>query len=107
MVIAIPKEGSYVNENFLTSKSFTIINVKDNKISESFDISSENLQHNYLGLSNMLISEKVSVIIADYVGEKAYKYLTRSGLEVISGVGGNVDEIVFKFLNNELPTISM
>ncbi len=105
MVIAIPKKGCLINDNFLSSKSFTIVDIKNNKISDKFDISSEDLQDNYLGLSNMLIGENVSIVIANIIDEKAYNHLTRSGLEVIRGACGNVEEAVSKFLNNELTDI--
>lgn len=108
MIIAVPKKGCLINDDFLSSKSFTIIDIEDNKVLDKFDISSENLQDNYLGLSNMLIGENVSVVIANLIDEKAYNHLIRSGLEVIRGACGNVEEAVSKFLNNELTdTISI
>ncbi|BCZ47866.1 hypothetical protein psyc5s11_39330 [Clostridium gelidum] len=62
------KNEDMINQHFGKSKSFQIVAVEDNKITETKELSTENLQHNHGGLTDLLRKEKVNLVIASGIG---------------------------------------
>lgn len=102
MKIAMPKDGTMVNQHFGQSKHFLIATVENQQIVNRQEISSESLQHNHAGLSGLFITEGVSLVITGGIGKPALDALKENGLEVIKGASGKCEEILGKYLAGKL-----
>lgn len=102
MKIALPSEGGNVNPHFGKSREFTIVELQDGQIVDRKTISATNLQHNHEGLAGLMTSEKVDVVIVGGIGAMALQALEQSGLRVIYGASGNIDDVVGAFARGEL-----
>ncbi|MCR1933332.1 NifB/NifX family molybdenum-iron cluster-binding protein [Clostridium tepidum] len=102
MKIAIPTNGEIINQHFGKSKSFSIATIEDNKVVDIKNVSTENLQHNHSGLSNLLVKENVKLVITGGIGQGAYDALINGGLKVIRGAKGTIQDILNQYLKGEL-----
>lgn len=102
MKIALPKNENEINQHFGRSKSFAIVTIEDNKVTEKKVVDSEALQHNHGGLASLLKDEGVSVVITGGIGQGAIDGLKSYNLEVIRGASGNIDDIIASYINGEL-----
>ncbi len=98
----MPKEGEMLNQHFGRSKNFLIATVESGQITAKQEISTEALAHNHAGLSGLLLSQGVSLVILGGIGQPALDALKISGLDVIRGASGNCDEVLQRFLQGEL-----
>ena len=102
MKIAIPNNGSMVNQHFGMSKSFVIVTIEDKKIINIEEISSVELAHQHQGLANLLASQGTKVVITGGIGEGAIKGLRENGLQVIKGAYGEYKNVVEQYINGTL-----
>lgn len=102
MKIAMPKDGEMLNQHFGQSRSFLIVTVENNQIVDKLELSSESLQHNHAGISGLLLSEGVSLVITGGIGQPMFNALKAQGLEVIKGASGRCEEVIERYLNGEL-----
>jgi predicted Fe-Mo cluster-binding NifX family protein len=102
MKIGMPKNGEMLNQHFGHSKSFLIASVENNQVVDRKEISSEALQHNHAGLSDLFLSEGVSLVITGGIGQPALDALTGKGLKVIRGASGSCDEVLQSYLSDQL-----
>ncbi len=102
MKIAMPIDGDMLNQHFGQSRSFLVCQLEEGQVTNRSVISSEALQHNHAGLSGLLISEGVSLVITGGIGGPALQALQLNGLKVIRGASGSSDEVLAKFLNGQL-----
>ncbi len=102
MKIAMPKDGEMLNQHFGKSKSFLIVTVENNQMVDKKELSSEVLQHNHAGISSLLLTEGVSLVITGGVGQPMFNALKGQGLEVIKGASGKCEEVLEKYLNGDL-----
>lgn len=102
MKIALPKNENEINQHFGKSKSFEIVTVEDNKVTDKKVVSAEALQHNHGGLAALLKDEGVSVVITGGIGQGAIDGLKSQNLEVIRGASGNIDDIISSYINGQL-----
>ncbi|EJP6471663.1 NifB/NifX family molybdenum-iron cluster-binding protein [Clostridium botulinum] len=102
MKIAIPKNEEIINQHFGKSKTFSIATIEDNKVSDIKNISTESLQHNHNGLSNLLMKEDVQLVITGGIGQGAYDALINAGLKVIRGAKGKIEDVLQQYLKEEL-----
>jgi len=103
MKIAIATEGNVVSEHFGRCENFTIVNIQDSSIKEKTVISTEGNQHGLL--PEFLSSQGVQVVIAGGMGEGARQNLISSKIEIISGINGNIDEVIKEYLSGNLKSI--
>ncbi|MCJ7690607.1 MAG: diguanylate cyclase, partial [Clostridiaceae bacterium] len=94
MKIAIPNNGSMVNQHFGMSKSFIIATIDDKKIINIEEISSAELAHNHQGLSNLLVEKGTTIVITGGIGGGAVNGLTQNGLKVIKGASGEYNNVL-------------
>lgn len=102
MKIAIPKDGEMLNQHFGKSRSFAIISVEDSEIKGIEEISAETLLHNHGGLSDLLVSSGVSLVITGGIGAGAYNALTDKNLMVIRGASGRIEDVLQEYVKGSL-----
>jgi len=102
MKIGMPKNGELLNQHFGQSREFLIAAIDDGKILERKEINSEALQHNHGGLSNLFVSEGVSLVIVGGIGQPALQALTVNGLKVIKGASGRLEDLLAAYVKGEL-----
>ncbi|MBP1761379.1 MAG: dinitrogenase iron-molybdenum cofactor family protein [Firmicutes bacterium] len=102
MKIGMPKNGEMLNQHFGQSKEFMIATIEDGKITDRKEINSEALQHNHGGLSNLFVSEGVSLVIVGGIGQPALQALTMNRLQVIKGASGRYEDVLAAYVNGEL-----
>ncbi len=100
MRIAIATEGTNISEHFGKCENFTIVEIEDSKVKNKAVVNTEGNQHGLLPA--FLASHHVNVVIAGGMGEGARQNLALNGIEILSGVSGNVDEAVGAYLNGSL-----
>lgn len=102
MKIAMPKNGEMINQHFGRSESFAIITLVENKIADIHEVSSADLAHNHGGLANLLLKADVSVVITGGIGGGMYNALQQSGLKVIRGASGKIEDVIKSYLSGAL-----
>lgn len=100
--IAMPKNGDMINPHFGQSRQFLITAVEDEQVRDQYEVSSDSLQHNHSGLTGLLISEGVSLVITGGIGQPAINALQQAGLQVIRGASGNCSEVLAQYLSGLL-----
>lgn len=100
MKIAIATEGSTVSAHFGKCETFTIVEIENSNIKNKSVISTEGNQHGLL--PGFLASQGVDLVIAGGMGEGARQNLADNGIEIISGISGNIDEAIGAFIKGEL-----
>lgn len=100
MKIAIPTEGTNISGHFGKCENFTIAEIENSNIKSKVVVSTLGNQHGLLPA--FLASHDVNVVIAGGMGEGARQNLVSNGIEIISGVNGNIDEAIDAFLNGTL-----
>lgn len=102
MKIAMPNNEDVINQHYGKSKSFKIVTIENNKVTETKELSAETLQHNHGGLATLLKEEGVNLIITGGIGQGALDSLKEAKFEVIRGVSGKIEDIINSYLNGEL-----
>lgn len=102
MKVALPKDGVMLNQHFGRSEEFSIVTIDDLDIVGLKEVSTESLQHNHQGLSELLAAEGVSVVIASGMGEGSYRALKEKGMKVIRGATGSIKDVLQLYLNGYL-----
>ena len=102
MKIALPNVENMVNPHFGTSKSFVIVNVEDNEIKNTEEVSTAELAHQHEGLADMLVKKGVTVVITGGIGGGALAGLDRFGLKVIKGASGEYRAVVQRYIEGTL-----
>ncbi len=100
MKIAVASEGRTVSDHFGYCERFNIFEIKNNKIVSSESVLSPG--HKPGVLPNFLHDIGVSLIISGGMGVGALEIFNELNIEVITGVSGNVEEIVKKYLAGEI-----
>jgi predicted Fe-Mo cluster-binding NifX family protein len=100
MKVAIATDQSYVSAHFGRCPSYTIYEVVDGKVQQKEEIDNPGHQPGFLP---RYLSEKgVNVIIAGGMGPRAQGLFEQNHITTVIGVQGPVDEIITKFINQEL-----
>ena len=92
MKIAVTYENGNVFQHFGKTESFKVYEVEDNQVVSSEIISSGGAGHE--ALAGLLANQDVDVLICGGIGEGARAALAEAGVELCSGVQGDVDEAV-------------
>jgi predicted Fe-Mo cluster-binding NifX family protein len=100
MRIAIATDNGSVAAHFGRCPSYTIVDVEEGKVIGREEIA--NPGHSPGFLPRFLAEKGVKVIIAGGMGPRAQSHFDDKNIESITGVQGNVDEIIESFLRNEL-----
>lgn len=98
--IALPIENGAINPHFGKSKQFVIYHcVKDMVLSQT-TIELEKTGHDEV--VETLVANKVSIVIADHIGEAALEGLLQAKMIVVTDAKGNPREAVDQYLSKKL-----
>lgn len=100
MKIAIATEGTDVSSHFGKCENFTIVEIENAEVKGKSIINTAGNQHGLL--PGFLASQDVKLVIAGGMGEGARQNLIANDIEIISGVSGNIDEVISAYLNGSL-----
>jgi len=103
MKVAIATENGFIAQHFGRCPGFTIADIEDGKvISKSFVENPGFKAHQPGQVPMFLRKQNVTHVIAGGAGPNAIANLQSSGIMVIVGVTGKVDEILDKFIKGGL-----
>lgn len=103
MKIALPTRQNMIDDHFGHCEAFTIFTIDENK-----EIVSKEMLPSPEGcgcksnIAQTLSEMDVSIMLAGNMGDGAVRVLDFSGIEVIRGCSGDVDDVVAKWLNGTL-----
>jgi predicted Fe-Mo cluster-binding NifX family protein len=100
MKVAIATDQGYVSAHFGRCPAYTIYDIADGEIRQREDI--ENPGHQPGFLPQYLAERGVNVIIAGGMGPRAQALFAQSNITTFIGVQGPLDEVITKFINQEL-----
>jgi predicted Fe-Mo cluster-binding NifX family protein len=100
MKVAISTDQGYVSAHFGRCLSYTIVEIKEGQVINREEIPNPGHQPGFLP---QYLSEKgVNCIIAGGMGPRAQALFAQKNIEPIIGVQGTVDEVIERFINQEL-----
>lgn len=99
-IVAIPVRDNQVNEHLGESNYINIYKIRDGKIEviESLE-KDRGFQWSVL---NSLLEKDVDTMIVGHIGERALSKLKTTDIKLYYGIEGKVDEVLKKFMVNEL-----
>jgi len=100
MKIAISTDLERVSEHFGRCPEFTIIEIEDNKIKNKKVI--KNPGHMTGFLPKFLKEKGVSYVIAGGAGFRAQELFEQFGIKLITGIQGDINEVINKFIKGEI-----
>jgi predicted Fe-Mo cluster-binding NifX family protein len=100
MKVAISTETGYVSPHFGRCPSYTIVEIREGKIIGREEIPNPGHQPGFL--PGYLAKRGVHCIIAGGMGPRAQDLFAQNNIETITGVQGQIDDVIGKFLKNEL-----
>lgn len=100
MKIAVTTEGNQIFQHFGQCPVFTVFTVENGVIREKAEIDAS--QHGHAGLAKFLKESGVDVVICGGIGSGAKQMLASVGIQLISGVHGDIDSAVASYLSGNL-----
>ena len=100
MKIAVAVENNIVSEHFGHCENFCFFNIENNKIISREKVANPGHKPGFLPL--FLKEKGINIIIAGGMGGGAVQLFIDNDIEVITGVVGDVEEVINKFLKKEL-----
>ncbi|MFC2169599.1 NifB/NifX family molybdenum-iron cluster-binding protein [Acidobacteriota bacterium] len=100
MKLAISTDQGFVSAHFGRCQSYTIVEIKDGEILSSGEIPNPGHQPGFL--PEYLSEKGINCIIAGGMGPRAQGLFAQKNIETIIGVQGVIDEIINKFIKQEL-----
>jgi len=100
MKLAISSDLGKVSKHFGRCPEFTIIEIEKDNIKTKKTI--QNPGHMTGFLPKFLKEQGVSCVIAGGAGFKAQELFEQFGIKLITGIQGDIDEVVNRFINGNL-----
>jgi len=100
MKLAISTEGNKVSAHFGRCPTYTIVEINEGQVEKKEQI--ENPGHSPGFLPNYLSDMGVDCVIAGGMGSRAQSLFRQKNIEPLIGVQGAIDEVIDKFINQEL-----
>ncbi|MGI6362078.1 MAG: NifB/NifX family molybdenum-iron cluster-binding protein [Bacillota bacterium] len=100
MKIAVASEGKMVSEHFGHCEGFTFFEIEDKQIKEKFYFANPGHKRGFLPV--FLQEKGADLVIAGGMGSGAIDHFKDKGIEIISGVHGEIEDAVKKYLKGEL-----
>lgn len=102
MKVAISSDQGRVSSHFGRCPSYTIVEIKQGRILKQEEIPNPGHQPGFL--PQYLSDMGVNCIIAGGMGPRAQALFGQKNIETIIGIQGPVDEVIVKFINQDLET---
>ncbi|HUU38810.1 MAG TPA: NifB/NifX family molybdenum-iron cluster-binding protein [Candidatus Desulfaltia sp.] len=100
MKIAISTDSGFVSAHFGRCPTYTIVDIQDGRVLARQEIPNPGHQPGFL--PQYLSERGVGVIIAGGMGPRAQGLFAEKNIQTLIGVQGPVDEVIEKFLRQEL-----
>lgn len=100
MRIAITYENGQVFQHFGHTQQFKMYDVENNEVTTSQIVNTCDQGHS--ALSQFLFDHQVDAVICGGIGTGAKNALKAYGIQLYSGVIGNCDEVIQKYLEGNL-----
>jgi predicted Fe-Mo cluster-binding NifX family protein len=100
MKIAVSTEGGSVSAHFGRCPTYTLVDIEEGKIIRRMEIPNPGHQPGFL--PDYLSRMGVGTIVAGGMGPRAQGLFAEKKIQTIIGVQGRVDEVIERFLNQEL-----
>jgi predicted Fe-Mo cluster-binding NifX family protein len=100
MKIAISTDSGFVSAHFGRCPAYTLVEIQDGRIIQRTEIPNPEHQPGFLPV--YLSQKGVNVIIAGGMGPRAQDLFAEKNIQTIIGVQGKIDEVIEKFLRQEL-----
>lgn len=100
MKIAVAADGEDVSQHFGHCQSYVVATVEDGKIVSRVTVPSPG--HEPGGLPQLMHELGVICLLVGGIGPRAVELLAGLGIEVVSGVSGDVEDALRRFLAGEL-----
>jgi predicted Fe-Mo cluster-binding NifX family protein len=100
MRIAIATDQDFVSQHFGCAPEFTIVELEEGRIRGSFIIPNPGCQHAFW--ADLFCRNSIKHLIAGAMGDNAQAVIRGSGVDVILGVQGRLEDVVKRFLDGSL-----
>jgi predicted Fe-Mo cluster-binding NifX family protein len=100
MKIAVSTDSGMVSAHFGRCPEFTIAEIYNGKVKSKSTV--PNPGHRTGFLPSFLSEKGVKCVIAGGAGMKAQQFFAQYGIDLITGVQGNVDDVIHKFAVGKL-----
>mgnify|MGYP001010104702 CR=1 FL=1 len=100
MKIAVASQGKYVSTHFGHCEGFTFYELDEDKVVKKYF--KENPGHRPGFLPDFLKDLGVNLVICGGMGQTAQQLFAQNSIEVIVGAEGHCDNVILKYLKNEL-----
>jgi predicted Fe-Mo cluster-binding NifX family protein len=100
MRVAIATDRDFVATHFGCSPLFTIADIEDGRICHSLLVPNPGCNHAFW--VDLFVRNAVTHVIAGRVGDTAMSVFTGRGLQVITGVQGDITDVVQRLHRGEL-----
>jgi len=100
MKLAISTDQGHVSAHFGRCSSYTIVEIDAGRVLQKKEIPNPGHQPGFL--PEFLAEKKVNCIIAGGMGPRAQGLFAEKNIETILGVQGDVDEIIERFIRQEI-----
>ena len=105
-IIAVPANEpsllSPVSPVFSRAPYFVIYDIKNNRAKYLVNNFMNGTHEIGLHVTHLLLREQVGVVIGKNVGREPYEHLTRRGVKIYEGLAVNVQDALYKYVNNAL-----
>jgi len=100
MKIAISTDNGFVSEHFGRCPEFTIAKIENNKAIDKKII--KNPGHMTGFLPKFLKEREVNYVLAGGAGFRAKQFFEQFGIKLITGVQGEVDKVIERFIQGKI-----
>lgn len=100
MKIGIAAENNCVSEHFGHCEGFAIYELENNLVKSKHFLSNPGHQPGFL--PRYLYEQGINIIISGGIGGGAIQLFNEKGIEIITGVSGNIDDIINNFIKGDL-----
>ena len=100
MRVAISTDGDFVSAHFGRCPSFTVIDIENGKVTKKEVL--DNPGHQPGLIPQFLHAKEVKCIVAGGMGMRASELFNNSGIQVIVGISGKIDEAIEKLQKGTL-----
>lgn len=100
MKIAVTTQGNQVFQHFGKCPAFSLFSIENGEIKEKTIIDAS--QNGHSALAGFLKDSGVDVVICGGIGGGAKQMLSSTGIKLISGIEGNIEEAVNAYLSGNL-----